>query len=113
MYASTAILVARAAKLSGYGHDPTAANNYGGTNSAAFSDPRMDAAIAAAETELDPDKQKLIWAEMQRIYAEQLPHLPLFFRVDLHVVPKWLTGYVATGHGRGDTSLWAENWRPQ
>jgi peptide/nickel transport system substrate-binding protein len=89
---------------------PTPANNYGGTNYVAFSDPRMDAAIAAAESELDPAKQKVIWAEMQRIYAEQLPQLPLFFRADLHVVPKWLVGYVATGHGNGDTSLWAENW---
>jgi peptide/nickel transport system substrate-binding protein len=92
---------------------PSAENNYGGTNWSAFSDPRMDAAITAAESELDPDKQMPIWADMQRVYAEQLPQLPLYFRAELHVVPKWLTGYVITGHGRGDTSFWAENWRGQ
>ena len=29
---------------------------------------------------------------MQRIYAEQLPVLPLFYRAEAHVVPKWLQG---------------------
>ncbi len=89
---------------------PTVANNYGGSNYTGFADPKMDADIAAAETELDPAKQKLIWADMQRIYAEQLPALPLFFRAEAHVVPKWLQGYVPTGHA-DFSSLWAENWR--
>lgn len=89
---------------------PTAANNYGGSNYTGFSDPGMDADIAAADTELDPAKQRLIWADMQRIYAEQLPVLPLFFRAEAHVVPKWLHGYVPTGHA-DFSSLWAENWR--
>jgi len=89
---------------------PTAANNYGGSNYTGFSDPKMDADIAAAETDLDPAKQKTVWADMQRIYAEQLPVLPLFFRAEAHVVPKWLQGYVPTGHA-DFSSLWAENWR--
>jgi peptide/nickel transport system substrate-binding protein len=89
---------------------PTRENNYSGTNQVAFSDPRMDADIAKAETELDPVKQKAIWAEMQLIYAEQLPALPLFYRAETHVVPKWLRGYITTGHG--GSSLWAEYWHP-
>ena len=89
---------------------PTKENNYTGTNQVAFSDPQMDADIAKAETELDPAKQKVIWADMQRIYAEQLPVLPLFYRAEAHVVPKWLQGYITTGHG--GSSLWAENWHP-
>ena len=32
---------------------------------------------------------------MQQIYAEQLPVLPLFFRAEAHVIPKWLKGYDA------------------
>jgi peptide/nickel transport system substrate-binding protein len=48
---------------------------------------------------------------MQRIYAEQVPVLPLFFRAEQYVLPKWLKGFTATGHG--DTSpLWSENWHP-
>jgi peptide/nickel transport system substrate-binding protein len=89
---------------------PTKENNYSGTNQLAFSDPQMDADIAKAETELSLIKQKEVWADMQRIYAEQLPALPLFYRAEAHVVPKWLQGYIVTGHG--GSSLWAEHWHP-
>jgi peptide/nickel transport system substrate-binding protein len=90
---------------------PTAANGYGGSNYTGFSNPTMDADIERAATELDPAKQKPIWAEMQRVYAEQLPVLPLFFRAEAHVVPKWLKGYAPTGHN-GYASQWAEYWHP-
>ena len=91
---------------------PTAANNYGGANYIAFSDPRMDADIDRAESELDPLKQRAVWADMQRIYAEQVPVVPLFYRAEAHVIPKWLKGYAPTGHGDYGT-MWAENWRSQ
>jgi peptide/nickel transport system substrate-binding protein len=89
---------------------PTEANNYGGSNWLAFSEPRMDADIAKAEAELDIEKQAEIWADMQRIYAERLPVLPLYYRADDHVVPTWLKGFAATGSSM--TSLWAEAWHP-
>lgn len=88
---------------------PTPTNNYGGANFVAFSDPKMDADIAAAETELDPAKQKAIWADMQRIYVDHLPALPLFFRADAHVTPTWLKGYAPTGQG-DFAPLWVESW---
>jgi len=90
---------------------PTAANNYGGSNSIAFNDKQMDIDIARAETELEPEKQKPLWAEMQKIYADQVPVLPLFFRAEQYVLPKWLKGFVPTGHG-DYSPLWSENWRP-
>lgn len=88
---------------------PDTANGYGGSNYVAFRNAQMDADIAKMETEIDPAKRKPIWAEMQRIYAEQLPILPLFFRAEAHVVPKWLKGYAPTGHNSYDV-LWAEDW---
>ncbi len=88
-----------------------AANNYGGSNSTAFSNKQMDIDIARSETELDPAKQKPIWAEMQQIYADQMPVLPLFFRAEQYVLPKWLKGFAPTGHA-DYSSLWSENWRP-
>nr|WP_294524061.1 peptide ABC transporter substrate-binding protein [uncultured Rhodopila sp.] len=91
---------------------PAAANNYGGANYPGFADPKMDADIAAAEGELDPVQRKRIWAEMQRIYADRLPVLPLFFRSEAHVTPTWLQGYAPTGHADPGTD-WAENWRPK
>ncbi len=90
---------------------PREANNYGGANYPGFSDPKMDADILAAESELDPAKQKVIWANMQVIYADAIPVLPLFFRSEAHVTPLWLRGYAPTG--QGDMSCyWAEDWHP-
>ena len=110
MYAWSSAVTEIPLRTLGTSQIPTAANNYGGANYTGFSDPKMDADIAAAETELDPEKAWATWADMQRIYAEQLPVLPLFFRAEAHVVPKWLKGYVPTGHS-DYSSLWAENWR--
>jgi peptide/nickel transport system substrate-binding protein len=88
----------------------TAANNYGGNNAVAFNNKRMDELIDAADAELDPARQKAVWAEMQKIYATELPVLPLFYRSEPHVFPKWLQNYTPTGHGDYGV-LWSENWR--
>ena len=91
---------------------PNGENGWSGTNYMGWHDPAMDAAIATAETELDPAKQKDAWAAMQRIYAADVPVLPLFFRAEAHVLPKWLVGYRPTGHS-DPASDWAETWRRQ
>jgi hypothetical protein len=69
---------------------PTQANGYIGGNTTGFSDPIMDADIAALEVGLDSERQMRFSADMQRIYAEQLPALPLFFRAEAAGVPNWL-----------------------
>ncbi len=61
-------------------------------------------------SELDVGKRKLAWASMQKIYADQLPVLPLFFRSEPYVLPKWLKGVTPTGTA-DYSSLWAETWR--
>ena len=91
---------------------PTEANGWGGANYIAYANPEMDRLIDQAEQELDPAKQKAIWAGMQEIYAKDLPVLPLFDRADPHVYPKWLRGYTPTGHSDMSPS-WAENWRSE
>jgi peptide/nickel transport system substrate-binding protein len=91
---------------------PTAANNWGGGNYTDFHNPKMDADIDAMEKELDPAKRRVLWADMQRIYADQLPVLPLFFGSEAHVWPLWLKGVTPTGTNQPST-LWAENWRAE
>ncbi len=91
---------------------PTAANNYGGANYPGFSSPAMDDNIAKVESELDPAKARADWSEMQRLYADQVPVLPLFFRAEPHVVPKWLAGYQTLGNGYY-VGLFAEGWAPK
>ena len=88
---------------------PSAANNWNGLNWAALADPAMDKLLAASDVELDPAKQKAIWFEMQRLYAADLPELPLYFREDPDVVPIWLKGYQANGKEDYQTYM-VEDW---
>ena len=90
---------------------PAEANNWGGQNYSGMSDSRIDAAVEAAQYELDPVRQQALWAEMQRIYATELYGLPLYFRVDPDIVPPWLEGFVATGK-ESYVTYWAADWRP-
>ncbi len=90
---------------------PTAANNYTGQNWSGWSDPAMDKLLAAAEVEIDPAKQRALWADMQRRYAADVPELPLYFREDPDIVPIWLKHYQATGREDYQSYL-AEQWSP-
>jgi peptide/nickel transport system substrate-binding protein len=89
---------------------PSAANGWAGQNYTGFADPRVDALLDAIELELDEARRRELWAELQRLYAEALPALPLFFRADAHVWPRWLQGIEPTGH-LAPTTLWVEQWR--
>jgi peptide/nickel transport system substrate-binding protein len=89
---------------------PSAENGWAGQNHAGYSNPRMDELIDSIEIELDRDKREQLWHELQRLYASELPALPLFFRANAHVWPKWLEGVRPTGQ-QAVTSLWVEEWR--
>jgi peptide/nickel transport system substrate-binding protein len=91
------------------GQIPTAANNWGGTNYTGFHNAQMDHDIDAVEREMNPAKRKIIWADIQHIYAEDLPVLPMLFGSEAHVWPLWLKGVVPTGHNQPST-LHAEDW---
>lgn len=91
-------------------HIPTPENNWSGQNYTGFSNAAMDVLIEAAEEELDPDRRLQLWRWIQRIYAEELPALPLFHRANAYILPIWLEGVEPTGHQYG-TTLWVEHWR--
>jgi peptide/nickel transport system substrate-binding protein len=90
---------------------PSEANNWGGQNYGGVSDPALDAAVDAAQYELDPAKQKVLWTQMQRIYTTKLLALPLYFREDPDIVPLWLDGFAATGK-QTFVTYWAADWHP-
>ncbi|MBS0526764.1 MAG: peptide ABC transporter substrate-binding protein [Proteobacteria bacterium] len=89
---------------------PSAENGWSGQNFPGYRNPEMDRALDGAERELDPVRRRAFFADILRLYADDLPALPMYFRVDSFVIPKTLTGVVPTGH-QGCTSLWIENWR--
>jgi len=69
----------------------------------------MDRLIGAIEVELDRETRRGLWHELQRLYATDLPVLPLYFRANAYILPKWLKGIVPTGH-QYPTTNWVETW---
>ncbi len=91
---------------------PTEANSWSGQNQPGLADAGMDGLIDAVERELDANARKAIWARMQKLYADEAWVLPLYYRSDPFVVPKWLAGIEPTGHQYYST-LRVEHWHPR
>ena len=89
---------------------PTAANGWSGQNYPGFRDARMDRVLDGIETACEPATNRGFWRQLQDIYTAELPALPLYFRAEPHIMPKWLRGVRPTGHQFAST-LWVENWR--
>src|SRR5882672_4664497 len=91
---------------------PTEANGWAGQNYADYRNPELDDLMDCIEIELDRGKREQMWHKLQAIYAEELPDLPLYFRAQAFIMPKWLKGVRPTGH-QYQSTLWAEQWRIQ
>lgn len=91
-------------------HIPRPGNNYAGQNYTGFSNPELDELIEKIEVELDRKKRARLWHRLQEIYADELPAIPLYFRAEPYILPKWLKGLEPTGH-QDTSTLWVENWR--
>ncbi len=89
---------------------PRPENGWAGQNYTGFADPEVDSLLEAIEVELDERRRRELWRALQIRYAEALPALPLFFRAEAHVWPRWLEGVAPTGH-LAPTTLWVERWR--
>ena len=89
---------------------PTAANGWSGQNYTGYVNPRMDRLIEAIETELDRARRQVLWHQLQALYAEELPALPLYFKADAFILPKGLKGLEPTGH-QDPSPYWVETWR--
>ena len=88
---------------------PGEANGFAGQNTPGFRNGEADRLIDALEIELDPEKRQEMWAELQRLYATELPSLPLYFRSDSFILPKWLKGLRPTGN-QSPSTLWITEW---
>jgi peptide/nickel transport system substrate-binding protein len=90
---------------------PSADNHWSGQNFPGFRNPEADRLIDTIETELDRDRRAVLWHQLQALYAEELPALPLYFRAEAFILPPWLEGVTPTGN-QYPTTLWVENWHP-
>jgi peptide/nickel transport system substrate-binding protein len=89
---------------------PRAERNWSGQNYMGFRNARMDEILEQLPEILDREARLPVWRELQAIYTEELPALPLWFRSDTHIWPAWLDGVRPTGH-LAPSTLWVEHWR--
>ena len=88
---------------------PSEENAWSGQNYTGYNSPQMDRLIDSIERELDPEKRRLLWAELQDLYATDLPAIPLYWRASNFILPKQLKGVEPTGH-QVTTTRTIENW---
>ena len=91
-------------------HIPSKNNNFAGQNYTGFKNAEMDEVLEKIEVELDRTKRLALWKRLQEIYVAELPVIPLYFRANAFILPKWLEGVEPTGH-QDPSSLQVENWR--
>ena len=91
---------------------PSADNGWAGQNYTGYINSEMDRLIDDIELELDREKREKMWHELQTIYAEDLPVIPLYFRADSHIWPTWLKGVTPTGH-MDSSALSVEKWHAE
>ncbi len=89
---------------------PREETNWSGQNYTGFRNAEMDELIERIPLTLDKDERRPMWRRVQEIYAEELPVLPLFFRSDAPIWPRWLEAVRPTGH-LAPSTLWVEQWR--
>lgn len=89
---------------------PAEGNGWAGQNFAGYRNDAMDKIIDDLEVTCEPAANKALWTDLQKLYADDLPAIPLYFRADSFVIPSGMTGLVPTGH-QFPTSLWVEDWQ--
>ena len=101
-----------------YGHIFTAADpvysmfygKHGPLNGRGYTSAAMDAALSRMETSLLPEERHAASAEMQRIFARDLPSLPLLSYVSIAAKTKRLQGYVTNPTNMTDFISVAHWW---
>jgi peptide/nickel transport system substrate-binding protein len=76
---------------------PSKSNGFLGQNMSGFCDPKADAILKSASLELDDKKRAKIGQEFEALFAEELPSLPLYFRVEVSITKKGLKNWKPTG----------------
>ncbi len=80
---------------------PRPENNFQGQNYGGACSPEFDALRDQAVRELDFEKARPIYQEMQRIFAEEAISIPLFFRSTPYVVTKGLENFATSTFSNG------------
>lgn len=88
---------------------PTEKNGWSGQNYPAWKNSKMDKLIDDMDLEMNHKKRLEIAWEMQKLYTEDIPAIPLYYRADNAVIPKNLKNFRLSGHQFSETNE-IEKW---
>ncbi len=94
---------------------PTAANNWSGNNRVGWRSAENDQVWDQIVAELDVQKRTALLRRQQEIFAEELPSLPLYFRLSLTTYPKTMQNVRPVGLGTYylPWNIWEWRWGDQ
>lgn len=88
---------------------PEEDNSWSGENYSGYKNEQMDDILEKMQVTCDYDMKLFRWEQFQKLYAEELPSLPLYFRTQTYIIPRQLVGIIPTAHESSST-FWVENW---
>lgn len=88
---------------------PNKSNAFSGQNTGKWNNKQVDKIIDELEFEFDSDERKKMVAKLLKIYTDEVPVIPLYYRSDVSITPKGLTNYLLTGHQYPNTNF-VEQW---
>lgn len=88
---------------------PTSKNGWSGQNYMGWSNKRVDQLLENLDLEMKPEKRLEIVHEITKLYTDDLPVIPLYYRSDVAVIPTKLKNYQLTGHQFPETNA-VEKW---
>lgn len=88
---------------------PTSANGWSGQNYPGWKNAAVDKALDALDVEFDAKKRTGFSNEIIKHYTAEVPVMPLYYRSDISVTPKNMTGYKMSGHQFYETNN-IEDW---
>ena len=88
---------------------PTLANGWSGQNTTAWNNPKVDELCKKIESEFNFNKRKALAHQLMKLYTDEVPVIPLFYRSDIAVSPTSLKNFKLTGHQYSETNV-AETW---
>ncbi len=88
---------------------PNEKNGFSGQNNPGWINKNVDEAIEKLEVEFDNKKRISLAHEITKLYTDEVPVIPLYYRADVAVTPKQLTNFELTGHQFYDSNN-VETW---
>jgi peptide/nickel transport system substrate-binding protein len=88
---------------------PNESNGWSGVNASGWKNSKVDQLIEQVELEFNPQKQAKAAHQMVRLYTEELPSIPLFYRAINTVNPLTMKDFILSG--RYNEATRAEKWK--